>query len=176
MVITIPRIEELFGSLMIEDVKREGEFAHIVMKSFCYRVVCQAVNPDFFHILSILNHQINCYATALYRELVPSNLQVAVVLWTEFVEEPPKQLKRLTSETNRYRYTIAEEGTQKLVRTQYPLKVHIELPGANQLPLEEIEISEDQLDKAGMVIDNLPEIEAQRAGLWENSYLWMLSK
>ena len=137
-------------------VKVEIGTVQIKVHHFCFFGIFRSRKSEA-HAISFCNHSYNCHAVGLYRR-IPSfpNLEIAVVLYTEFVKREECQIQNLIS-NREDPYIVGEKGPIKRLDTNQPLKVFLDFPGTNVEPVK-VDVDEDQLDRFGMVVDDLPEI------------------
>lgn len=135
----------------------EKGYVRFGITSFCFICYIMACKGVVARIISHLNHSFNCYAIALYRRMSPSEIDIAVVLLSEYVKNNKSELEKsdlmIKLCDNKYKYRLAEQGTSKLLDTHGCLRMRLELSGIDPGRRTEIQLDQSKLDSLGMVVD-----------------------
>ena len=156
--------ERIIWNVVVEDVEVNSKEGSVSVKLSCFDTwsYIMTAPENISRILSHLNNLFNCMAAVLYRR-IPTfpMIDVAVVLFSEYIVAQQKNDSLLNSIAVEHSYHVGEKSSFKRIDAQRCHEIWIEFPGIKTTDAVTFHIDVSYLDSLGMLVDYFQDVPCE---------------
>ena len=156
--------ERIIWNVVVEDVEVNSKEGSVSVKLSCFDTwsYIMTAPENIARILSHLNNSFNCMAAVLYRR-IPTfpMIDVAIVLFSEYIVAQQKNDSLLNSIAAEHSYHVGEKSSFKRFDTQRCHEMCIEFPGIKTTDAVTFHVDVPHLDSLGMIVDHFQDVPCE---------------